>query len=82
MALHGSTRTEFGVNHLLAKLQFLCGRICLACPVTVVVGEEIPFRLEIEHGTGISPERDGTTLLMADFTPGLYDVLLVIGYVM
>ena len=82
MALHGGTRTELGVDHLLAKLQFLCGGICLACPVAVVVGEEIPLCLKIDHGTGISPERDGATLLMADFTPGLYDVLLVIGYVM
>ena len=76
---HRRARSQLGVDGFLSERELLCGRLRLACPFAVIVGEIVCRLVEVEHGARISPQRDVRLLPVLYLAPRLDDVLPCVG---
>ena len=81
MRVHRGTAAQLGVDHLLAEKQGLRAHLRFLGPVAAELRQVVSRTAEVKHGRGIGRQGNRLLLLMADFAPGLDDVLLRIGHV-
>ena len=73
---HRGTGAEAGVDDLLAILELLAAHLHLACPVAGKLGEVIGSFLKVEHRRIVAAQVNLPFLVVLDFAPLAYDVLV------